>query len=268
MKVLVNGTEFEVNIDDVKAQLEEGIENPQIEIKNEGVILRTTDDESAFIDNMKRDARVEGLEIGIKNFRNESGLAFEGKNINSLVDAVKAKATLDANVDPDKKVIELEKDIKTLQGTIGSITSERDTALNGLNTYKKTQTIESTLMGLIPDNVAIPKGDMLTIVKSKFNIDLNENNQVTFSDGNGIMKNGTTLNPLTPKEVITGFFDENKSYLKPTSGGAGGGDSSGAGGKKSVDVFNTEMSEKGYPIGSIEYVKQMEIEMKAGTLDV
>jgi len=268
MKILVNGTPFVVDLETVKSQLAEGIENPQIEITSESHVLRSTDDENAFIENMKRDARVEGLEIAIKNARNTLGLSFEGKTIDNLVKAVQDKAINDANIDPDKKVAEALKDVEILKGTISTIEKQRDEAVNGLSSYKKGQTIQSTLFELIPDNVAIPKNDMLTIIQSKYKIDLNENDQVVFSDANGLMKNTTTLNPLTPKEVINSFFQENTAYVKSASGGAGGGDSGGGTGKKSIDSFNKEMADKGYSVGSQEYVTQMEKEITANTLDI
>ena len=82
MKVKIGNKIFEVS----KEELES---NPnEITINFDGN-LRTEEEEVTFIENHKKDARKEGLEIAVKQYREEFG--FEGRSIDKLIEAVKSK---------------------------------------------------------------------------------------------------------------------------------------------------------------------------------
>jgi hypothetical protein len=120
---------------------------------------------------------------------------------------------------------------------------------------------------LVPEKLAIPKDDFMTIVKNKYEFDI-DNGKVIVKQNGEILKDNL-LNPLDPKVVIEKFISDNPVYLGRPGGGSGDGDSGmGGGAKKSIDKFIDEMAEKGIQINSPEFNKALEDQKKAGLLEL
>ena len=275
-KVVISGREFDIDDDALKSGLESGI----VELNLENVVLRTTEEDSTFQENLKKDAQSLGIELGRKNVLKSLGIEeLNGAHksddktlevLNGFVQSSVSKAMEEAKIEPNKKVQELSKDLETLRNTV----KEKENAYNSLKDeffgYKKNQKITSTLSSLIPDNVIIDKSDMLTILSNKIKVDLDESGNIFALNNDGSpIKNPTTLEPLPIDSVIKGFFDNNPTYLKPVQGGAGGGDStSGKGGKQTIEEFQEEMKKAGHALNSPGFVNEMNSRIKAGLLDI
>ena len=116
MKLTINGTSFDVNIEDVKKAMES--ENPSFTITDQNFVIRSKEDETTFIENHKKDARKEGVEIAVKNARNELNLDFQGKTVENLIKAVQSKAVNEAKVEPNERIESLTKDVEMLQSKL------------------------------------------------------------------------------------------------------------------------------------------------------
>ncbi len=260
MKLTIGGKIFEVS------KNEEGGYPEEATIEFDG-ILRTSEEEGSFIENHKKDARKEGLEIAVKQYRDEFG--FEGRTIDKLIEGVKSKTLADAKIEPTEK-------LKLIQDTL----AEKETALQNALTaktegetmfsnYKNAAKIDSTLDSLIPEKTILPREDMKMILKSRLNFNTDENGNITVLDTSGnVMKDAITANPKTAKEVVEGFFKDNQTYLKPNEGGAGGGDSGTPGTKTSMDDFIETQRAAGNAPNSLAFNEALQPLVKAGSIDM
>jgi hypothetical protein len=256
-KIKIGGREFEITSEDLTKDI--------IEISDK-VIIRTEEEDNAFQNNLKQTAKTAGLEIAIKDARTKLGLNFEGKTIDNLIDAVKQKAVADANIEPTEQLKAKEKDIETLKTTISTLTNEKESAFNQLKSFKNETIVNNSLLSVIPENVVLPKNDVLLILKNKFNFEADENGKILVKKDGEVIKNTTTLDPIPPKEIITKFFEENPTYLKGVEGGAGGSDSGSNGGKMTVDKYVEQAQKDGKNVNSEEFIKELETKIKDGVV--
>lgn len=259
MKVKIGNKAFEVPKD------AEGGYPEEVVLEFDGV-LRTQEEESTFIENHKKDARKEGLEIAVKQHREKYG--FTGRSLDKLIEAVEKKTLEDAEIEPAEQA-------KKLQGLL----DEKEIALNNalanvsdkeneFNSYKNQAKIDRTLESLIPEKTILPREDMKLILKTKLNFDTDEDGNIVVLDNLGnILKDTTTANPITANDVVENFFKDNQNYLKPIEGGAGGGDSSGSSNKQSIDEFIEEQQGKGVKVNSVEFNDALKSKIEAGLVE-
>ena len=276
MELNINGGKIIVIEDSVFLK---AIEEKQgsIDIKSD-LVIRTAADEETFASNTRSEGIKVGSEVGRKEVLKGFGLEGEGhhKTHESSITALKGfsdglvtKALEDAKIAPDKKVSELQGDITTLQGTISTLQSANETQANDFKMFKNTQLINSSLTNEVPENALLDNKTMLTIMQSSIKLGVNENGVVFGIGMDGQpMKDTTTLEPLPVKTIVANFFNGRNDLLKPSTGGAGGGDSSGASGKQSMEDFIKEQEEAKHSPNSPEFNRIMTERMKAGTLDV
>jgi hypothetical protein len=128
----------------------------------------------------------------------------------------------------------------------------------------KATTIDSILDKSLKVETNIPKEDVLLILKSKYQIDL-ENDNIVFKQNGEVVKNDKTLNPKTIEEVFSEFLTP---YLKTPSGGTGGKNEQGKPKPNSMQAFKSEMESKGIKLGSAEYNREMSERIKNKTLSL
>jgi hypothetical protein len=265
-KIKIGAREFEVS-DEVISKAQE--EKKPIEISIEGdFIVREKTEEESFVANLKNEAKTAGLEIAIKETRNALGLDFQGKTMENLIKAVQDKAIEDAKIEPEEKVKNLMKDVETLKGTIQTLTTEKTTLEGSFKTFKQESTVNSTLQTLIPDNILLPKEDMLLIVKNKLGFELDESNRLLVKKNGEVLKNQTTLDPIAPQEAIKSFFDDNPQYLKQGDGGRGGDDSGSGGGKTTVEKFMEQKAKEGVSHTDPKFIAELEELKKQGLIEM
>lgn len=260
MKVTIGNKIFEVS------KNEEGGYPEEVSLEFDGT-LRTTEDDASFVENHKKDARKEGLEIAVKQYRDEFG--FEGRTIDKLIEGVKAKTLSDAKIEPTEKLKLMQTKLNEKETALQNALSKVGEKEKEFNTYKNQSKIDRTLDGLIPEKTILPREDMKMILKSKLRFDTDENGNVTVLDDMGnVIKDVATANPKNAKDVIENFFKENQNYLSPIEGGAGGGDSSSAGQKISMEDFIDSQREKGNAPNSPGFNEALQPLVKEGLINM
>lgn len=272
MKININGKEFEVSDEDLTTAIE-AKEGVAIE---SDVVMRTQEEETTFVKNTQKDGFKTGSEIGRKEVLKGFGLEGEGHHksdesaieaINSFVDSKVSTALTDAKIEPDKKVAEAIADKDKVLSNFNNLQTEFDTFKSETKIAAQNQKRISTLSSLIPSNV-IDGNIALDVMSVRLKTGFDENGNLYGVGQDGLpMKNPTTMEVLPMKDVVSSFFDNNKTLLKAASGGAGGGDSGGgSGGKQSQADFQKEMKESKIGLNSPEMIKVMNERLKAGTL--
>lgn len=260
MKIKIGNKTFEVSKEELESNPEE------ITLEFDGT-LRTQEEESTFIENHKKDARKEGLEIAVKQYREEFG--FEGRSLDKLIEAVQNKTLEDAKIEPEEKLKKITATLQEKETALQNALAKVNEKENEFSTFKRGMKLDKFLDGVIPEKTLLPKEDMKLILKTKLNFDFDENDNIIpiGSDGN-VLKDPTTANPRNPKEVVELFFKDNQNYLKGVEGGAGGSDSSGKGSKKTLDEFIEEQRAKDINPNSEEFNANLQEQVKQGLVEV
>lgn len=267
MKFKVGTHEFEIKDDAITAAITN--KDSVMELATD-VVVRTQDEDNRFVENMKKDARKEGVEIAVKKTRETLGLSFDGKTIDNLVSAVSEKAKSESGISETEKVTKLESKLKEKETALQNALTRATEAETSSKTLRSSYKIDKALDSYIPKGTVLPIDDVKTILKSKLKFSENETGviEVYDMDGNQI-KNKQTSDALPVKDVIEDFFRNNTHYVKAVEGGEGGGDSTkGSDGKMTIEKFNDDMKAKGYQINSNEYSAEMNKAIAAKTLDV
>jgi|JI9StandDraft_1071089.scaffolds.fasta_scaffold06493_12 DNA-binding transcriptional MerR regulator len=247
----------------------EDFEKDEIVLEFTGT-LRTTEEEATFVENHKKDARKEGLQIALRTKADELGLSIDGskRNLDDVLEAVKKKAIEEAKIEPNEQVKKLQDQLtakeSALQNALKNVTAKE----TEFNSFKNQSVIDSTIDGFIPDNIALSKADIKLIIKNKMTFDV-ENGQVVVKDAQGnIVKNPTTADVMPVKDVLDNFFKDNQTYLKPVDGGRGEGDSKNKGNKQSLDDFIKEQQDKGVNTATPEFQEELNSRIKNNLVDV
>jgi hypothetical protein len=251
----IGGKEFEVSNEDITKSIEEA--KTEITIESD-FLIRNKDEEFQFVANMKKDARIEGVEIAVKQTREKLGLDFTGRSMEALLTAHESKIVSESTIEPDKKNAQLLSDVDLLKKSINTLTEEKQGIESMFSDYKKKDVILKSIESSLPKNLVIPQEDMINLINSKIKFDVEEGVVVSRNFDGSIKKNSTTLDPLNPKSVIDSFFNENPHYLTGAGGGAGGGDSAQKGGIKTMDQFIEDSEKEGKNISSPEFIKEVE----------
>jgi len=275
MQLNINGKTIEVSNDDLKQALEENKET--FELSSEDLVVRSKEDDTKYIENLRNEGQKAGIEIGHKNILRGLGIEGEGLHrasdkaleaINGFVTGKVSDELKSAQLEPNKKVEELTKDLETLRSNLGTKEQAFEDLQNQFGTYKKRQTIDSRLMELIPDNTVIPKKDVLKLMADNIKLDLNDSGQIFGVGSDGQPLKDEHLNLLQDKSIVSKYFDENPHYLTKPQGGNGGADSNGGASKQSVQDFNKEMKDAGYELNSPKFVEIMNQRIAAGKLEI
>lgn len=218
-------------------------------------------DFAARLENQKTSAQ----EIMIKEARTKFNLDFTGKTIDKFAEALKKKAIEEAGVTPDKKVLELTKDLETVRGNL----TEYENKYKNLETTVKQKetafTIDSTINAALPKvKTKIPVQDLGVLFKTKYKPAVNDSGALVFHNDKGeVLKNTTTMNPLSVSEVMNDF---QTPYIETPAGGDGGGDNHGQAKPGTYDAFVKEMEKENKLEGTQGFVNEMKKRMADKTL--
>ena len=277
MKLNINGNSLDLDIEAFNKAVEGGQES--FDIKSDAFVIRSTESQTLYEDNLKKEVGDYKVEIGRKEVLNALGIENEGngfhKSVDKSIGAIKdfinqsTKSALEeAGKAPDGKIKELTTDLETLRSNLLAKDSEIEAAKGEFNTYKKNQTISNVLSSNIPENTILPKSDILTIVSSQISLDIDENgNSFGYGKDGQPIKDGDR-SVISGDNIVKTFFDNNPQYLKQASGGAGGGDSTGEGGKIKFNDFIKQQGEIGNTPSSAEFKQEASRLNSEGKLDM
>jgi hypothetical protein len=264
MKIKIGNKTFEVSKEELDGNPEE------LTLEFQGT-LRTTEEETTFTENLKKEAHTAGAEKALRTKADELGLEIDGskRNIDDVFNAYAKKVLEDAKIEPAEQLKKIKTTLEEKETALTNALSKVTEKENEFKSYKNQSILDKKLDSFIPDNTILPKEDIKTILKTKLKFDVDDNGNVLALDNQGnIIKDPTTANPKEANDVVSNFFKDNQSYLKPIEGGAGGSDSGSKGNKKSLDKFIEEQQAKDIKINSPEFNEAYAKAVEAGLVEV
>lgn len=273
---------------ELKKDLVELVETEAVEhLKTKGHVIRTKDEETAFLTNYEKekiDPRVEELYSGIdKDIQASTGVP---KNTNEktydylkrvlapLTTEVKdlrekLKLGLDKNGDELSKqqIKALEDKLAAKEAEVTNLTELKNKEVSDL---KQNFTINEALAGKkIAVPASVPDDKKAAYIKQKRdfissqfkanNTAVEVDGKIVYKQGDAIRLNSKTQKPMTAEEIIEEDFQFEFEIEKKPAGGAGG--SGGAGGEGNAEESEVTdkitlyafLAKKGYPLGSKEW---------------
>ncbi len=231
----------------------------------EGLITMTEEDKSIRETNLKREHEKAGAEIAIKEYRNKLGLQFEGKTMDNLLTAYEESIKSKQTEEPNKRIKSLESDLEQMRTNFQTKQQEVESLSGQISSIKNESVINNTIMQSLPEGAAlsISKDDVFMLFKSKNNIGVEEG-KVVLLDGDQIVKDPTSLEPISINDKMQEFI---KPYVKAVEGGSGGGDEPGAGSTgDDFESFMEEMEGQNISANSERFNQEMNKRIAAGTL--
>jgi hypothetical protein len=245
--------------------LQKAIESTEVvKVELQDLEVFKKEDYTARIENLKNQFQQQGKDFLIKEAKQKYNLEFEGKSIDTFAEKLRLKALEEAKVEPNTKVQELQNDLEKLRKNL----EEKDNLIiqkeSEFKQKESKRLIKDTLLSKINVETSIPKDDILTILQSKFEVEL-ENDNLIFKQNGEVLKNNTTLNPKTIDEIYAEFLP---SYAKQPSGGKGEKNETGHKKANSLEMFNEEMQNKNIAVNSEAYNKEMMQRLSNKTLTI
>jgi hypothetical protein len=233
---------------------------------SERVIL-SKEDFDTRVSNERKEAQKAGVEIAVKNARNELGLDFQGKNIENLLSAHKAKIESGFSADVSEREQKLKADLEAVQGSYTGLQTEFDSFKTSVNQEKAQRKVDNMILSQMPDGLSIPKDDALIIFKSKHKIETGEGGEMQVMDINGnVFQDDVTKRNLGLGDVLSTFSEAYKVQDKQKPKGRGKGDDHKRYKADSFESFDAEMNEAG--ISGTAYNAEMSKRIQAGTLKI
>lgn len=243
----------------------ESEESVSVELNEDRVVYDSKEDFDTYIGNVKKEASTASLEIAIKNARNENGLEFQGKTMDNLVNAIKEKALADAQIEPNAKISELNKDLESLRGQLQTKESEFTELQDRFKREGQERSINNKILDALPkEGTTIGQDDLLTLFKSQHQVELSDDGNVVIKKNGQVMKDHL-MSPMGLNDVINSFTTP---YIKKAEGGRGKGNEKGSAKAGTLDAFIKEMADKDIASGSQEFNRIMSERITEGTLNM
>jgi ribosomal protein S13 len=203
-------------VDAIKSEEEKEIALP------EGLTTYTDEELTTLKGNEYKAGKKAGEEMAVKEVKEKHGLDFQGKTIEGLLEAAKKKVLEDAQIEPTKKVQELEDKLKTVQNTV----KEYETKLSEKDSEVTAVKINTELYKHIPapgeNGPALGADDVIQLMKiSGYEFRLENGATIAYKNGQPVQDK--VANPLPINEVIGSFLKEKKLVTDPVQPGGRGG---------------------------------------------
>ena len=212
-------------VEDLKAAIEN---KDEVDFPVDDKLAVYTEDEIKVLKtNEYKNGKESGVEMAVKEVKQELNLDFQGKSVKGLVEAAQKKAVEDAKIPEAEKVKELNTKLATLQQTI----TEQDKKLADKDKEVSTVKLNGELFKNIPTGAALENDEVIELMKLKgYSFEMKDGKLVASVNGEAL--NDKLSNPLPVKDVISGFLKEKKLIADDSGGGDPGG--RGGGGKPPV----------------------------------
>jgi len=259
------------NIAEIETTL--GVESGRlIEMINSDEAFKVDLSEKVFLDktayeeriaNIKKESATIAIETAVKEQRNNLGLDFQGKTIDNLVSAIKAKSELESKVEPEEKFKLLKNDFDGLQSKF----AEKDAEFNAFKTNIEKSNVLNEIKGeftkYIPDNVLVSKSTIFTEAKEKGFSFEKEEGKIVIKDENGNILKDDNYSPISVKDWVSNF---STPYLAKIEGGRGERDNLGEGKAGSFEAFMKESEKQGW--NAMKQNEEMSKRISNGTLKI
>jgi len=276
IKINIGGVIIEMEKEKVSEALEAGeikLETDKLIPKNDDHVIYTKANFETFKTNLADEEYKKGKKAGgemiIKDGREKHGLEFEGKTLDNFAEAYKAKVLKEAEIEPDKKIKELEEDLGKVRKNFEDKTEEFNTYKTGVSEREARTKKDNKLLSFMPSTGLIVSEDIaLMAIKSKLGLDVDfseEGKSMIVKNGQH-QKDGSTLEEL---EYTSDFMvDQLKSInlIEKPDGGSGKEDDKGGGGAGSYEKFVKEMKDNDINEGSEKFSEEMNKRIKDKTL--
>lgn len=269
VKFNVGGIIIERDLDEISQISGEGKE---IELKSDDMVVHKSEDFETLKNNIKKsgydEGKVIGVEMAVKTGREKFGLEFEGKTLDNFAEALKTKIESESKLEPNAKIKTLQADLEKMQGNYKTLQGDFDTYKDQISQKETRAKKDNFLVGFLPkDGVIVDNDIALMAIKSKLGIDadFNENNKLVVTKNGEVVKNDL-LEPIDPFVYIKDQVEKLGLITKKKSNSRGDDDEPGEGDQSSYDKFVKRMEANNIKEGSIEFNKEMQKEIKAGTL--
>jgi hypothetical protein len=157
-----------------------------------------------------------GVEMKVKEIKEKTGIDFNGKSIEGLIEAATKKALDDAKVSPDKKVVELEADKATLSKAVDELTKQV-AEKEGEASRAKT---DRELFKEVPETT-LGATDLLDFARMKgYDFKLENGQTVPYKNGEPIKDNLAKVR--ASKDVLAEFAKEHGLTKPEAAGGPAG----------------------------------------------
>jgi len=199
----------------------------------------TSEKEEELLSNHGKRRYDSGIEKATKD-------AFDSKSKEDFIKEITDAALEEAKVEPNKKVIELEKSISNLQ----KIVVEKEDAFSNLQQAMQQKESRINLQSLfpsLPENVGLNTDEATSLFLMSHEVK---------EDGvykAGVLLKGAHEEALTKEQAVKNFITDKGWDKKPS--GRGGGAQSAAGGVGKIETmeqFESMLKEKGLTVGSME----------------
>lgn len=222
-----------------EADLEAAIKDEkEVDVAIDEKIQTYTEDElSTLKNNEYTKGKTAGVEIAVKEAKEELKLDFTGKTIKGLIDASNKKALEDAKIEPEKKVQEIQEKLATVQKNYQDLEQKVAEKEQEVRKVKRATILEKSVPALGEDGPVLDPSDIIGMMESKGYefVEDASGNIVPKKDGKAL--EDKLGNALPVKDVITGFMKERK-YISDGDDGKGGRGGSGGGGGKAPAAFS------------------------------
>lgn len=169
-----------------------------------------------------------GVEIAVKDWKAKEGITTEGKTLDVLIPAIKAKTLEEAKLPADEKVKEANRKYDTLLKEHEAAIQQKESEIQALNGNINTLKTEGSLMPLVPEKLTgLKPVQFLKLFKAEYEPVLTETGELVVKQFGKIVED-KLAKPRSARDIMTEFAIENKWLLKD---GAGGGNESGGGSK-------------------------------------
>lgn len=219
----------------IKDEKEVDVEIPQ------GLTVLSESELKKVKDNEYQKGRVDGVEIEVKDFKQKLGLDFTGKTIENLLNAHKNSVLSEAKIEPEKKVVELQEKVTTLQNTV----KEYEGKLSAKEKEVEGVYISNNLLSVMPENTILPKEKIIALMKSDgYDFQKKDGKIVAVKDGKVV--EDKLSNPMELKDITTKYATDN-SLLKVEKApkGRGGDDEKGNNSFSKLSEIKAKFKEEG-----------------------
>lgn len=234
-------------------------ETHELDLENVVILQKTAYD--TRIENIKKESGNAAIEMAVKKARTENGFEFQGKTIDNLIAAAKAKGEAEAKVEPEEKYKTLKTEFETLQTRL----VEKEGEITEIKTSHQRQAEANEIKGEvfkhIPEKTLVSKATIMTEAQTQGYSFVKEEGKIVVKDSNGDTVKDENFSPTTVKDFMTTFVTP---YVAKTEGGSGEGDRSQQAKAGSIEAFEKEAEKAGWTatFKNEEMLKRM----TAGTL--